>query len=372
MIIHYLKLPTRLSFLAPLFLLSFILIFCPNALANEESKNIAYFEKGPFWLYDKSYSTLQEALIEKSLAGEKAKKDELSKNPVYTYNYPSELHLSPGWESSKEDTLEAGRILLKSDADIIIAAGTSAVDTLLELMENEKDLPQKPIIGIALADPVASGLITEEGISIHPNFTTEVYPGRWRSMYRVFFDLINFKKLGIMYPSSEMGRIYASVDDAYAVAEEKNFEIVEAIIPDERTETCKEGIDKLRELGAEAFFISPLVCFDWTSVDPSPLLELAHDYQMPTFARDGSLFVQGGALMGFATWDFTPSAQRLANAVEDIFMGKMPGDIRMIVTAEPQIALNLEVAEKLGLVFPFNLLLSADQIYEKTSRPRME
>ncbi len=338
------------SFLFCLLILFTFLIQSAHA-TSAKPKTIAYFEKGNFWLYTQSYKSLQQALHEVSVA----------------CIYPKQLHISPGWQMSEAQMDVAALSLLNSDADIIIAAGTSAVNALLRVTQG-----QKPIIGIALADPVASGFMQADGLTNYPSFVAEVFPHRWSSMYQVFHAVIGFKKLGLMYAQGAEGRIYAAVDDALAVAKERNFSIVEAIIPDESPQSCRQGIEELHKKGADSFFMSPLVCFDWSEHDPSALLRLIHEYNMPSFARDGSPFVQGGALMGFATWDFTPSARRVAKAIVDIFHGVKPHELRLVATPEPQIALNLQAAKELDIVFPFDLLLSADQIYEKTLPPNME
>jgi ABC-type uncharacterized transport system substrate-binding protein len=335
------------------FFLSLCVLNLVPAHANDlQPKKVAYFEKGSFWLFKQSYASLQQALKQR---------------PAFQYSYPDSLHKSPGWDTDDARMDAEARALLAGDADIIIAAGTSAVKALLRVTKNEK-----PIIGIALADPVAAGLLSQEGHSPVPSFTAEVFPNRWRSMYRVFHEVVGFKRLGIMYPKGAEGRVYAAVDDAHAVAQEQHFEIIESIIPDENTASCRAGIEELHKKGADSFFISPLVCFDWSENDPSDLLKLIHGYNMPTFARDGSLFVQGGALMGFSTWDFSPSANRLADAIEKICQGASPNSIQMIIPPEPLIAINLQSAVELGLTFPFDVLLVADEIYEKTTVPHME
>ena len=324
-----------------------------TALGNTAPlKKVAYFEKGPFWLYKQSYASLQQALKQRT---------------AFRYSYPDSLYKSPGWDVDDARMDMEARALLAGDADIIIAAGTSAVRALLRVTSNEK-----PVIGIALADPVAAGIMSQEGNSPVPSFTTEVFPNRWRSMYRVFHDVVGFKRLGIMYPQGPEGRVYAAVDDAYSVAQEQHFGIVESIIPDETPASCRAGIEELHKKGADSFFISPLVCFDWSETDPSGLLKLLHGYKMPTFARDGSLFVQGGALIGFSTWDFSPSANRLADAIETICQGTSPDSIHMVISPEPRIAINLQAAAELGIVFPFDVLLVADEIYEKTIAPHLE
>lgn len=313
---------------------------------------VAYFENGPFWLFTRSYDALRQALH----AG-----------PAYTYSFPERLRKSPGWDASTMQMDAAARQLLESGADIIVAAGTSAAHALMRA-----GVSTKPILGIGLADPVAAGLMTKSGQALAPMFTTEVFPDRWRSMYRVFHEVVGFTTLGIMYPDSPEGHLYAAATDARAVAREAGFSLAEAVIANESPDACRAGIEDLRRQGANAFFIPPLVCFDWSANDPTPLLDLLHGYGMPTFARDGSIFVQGGAFMGFSTWNFAPSAARQAEAVEATLQGLAPADIRMVVQSEPRIAINLQVAKKLSIALPFDILLAADELYESIVPPKLD
>lgn len=338
-----------------IFLWAFIFVLCnilsfSAAYAAQNTKKIAYFEQGEFWLFNYTYDALKVALQKRNV----------------TVEYPEALHVSPGWNATTSETEAYAKKLLQSDADIIIAAGTSAVNTLLSISDGNK-----PIIGIALADPMAAGVMKTPTDSGRDDFNCEVIPNRWKNMYYVFHEIIGFKKLGVMYPEGKEGRIYAAVDDAEAVAAELGFELVHAVIPSETEEDCSKGLDELHQQGADAFFISPLLCFDWSVTDPSALIKKAHAYDMPTFARDGSHFVQGGALMGFATWDFTPTGEKLADTVQAVFAGKSPREVSMLGTSEPVIALNLQVARELGLDISFDLLLAADEIYEITEKPNL-
>ncbi len=347
-----------ICFFALVLMFSFLTPYTAYATKNNNKKTVAYMENGEFWLFNKSYQALKVEL----------------KNTDFDFIYPSELYISSGWDTSKEKLLEDANKLLESEADIVIAAGTSASSALIEmnLQRKKNKLATKPILAIALADPIAAKFMKADGSSIYDFFTTEVSPEKWQSMYKVFHNIVDFKKLGIMFPDSEEGRIYGATDDAHRVAKEEGFEIIEAKIFDESTKSCEKGIKELHKKGADALFISPLVCFDWSTQNPTALLDLIHNYNMPTFARDGSLFVQGGALMGFATWDFSSSAKTNAMAIEDIMYGAKPSDIKMTVVHEPKIAINLEVAKKLNFVFPFSLLLSADEIFENTSTPSLD
>lgn len=325
-------------------------IFAPApAAAQEKTCRIAYLEAGPFWLYAKTLAAFKAAL---------------NGPQGCRILYPEDLHVSLGWRGSPQDLEGQARRLFAAGPDLILAAGTDAVRALLAVNDG-----RTPILGLALADPLAAGFMKAPAQSVAPNFTCEVVPDRWKNMYRVFHDVIGFKKLGVMYPAGPTGKVYGGVDDALAVAQEASFSVLEAVIPDESAAACRKGIEDLHQRGADAFFIGPLNCFDWSSADPTPLLDLLISYDMPTFARDGSIFVQGGALMGFSTWDFSPTGRRLAQAAMRILSGTPPAQVHLTGTSEPLIALNLETARKLGFNLPFDVLVVADEIYATTSKP---
>lgn len=315
------------------------------------SRTIAYLEPGHFWLYVSTYDAFKKALEERNIR----------------VAYPEHLHFSLDWNAGPEQMQEVAQKILDAHPDMVIAAGTAAVRAMLAVSDGHT-----PILGIALADPLAAGLVASVDDSGADNFTCEVIPDRWQSMYKAFHEVIRFRTLGIMYPAGPEGRIYAGADDAMRVGRLSGFAVIEEVIPDESMGSCQEGLRRLHERGIDAFFIGPLNCFDWSATDPTPLFELLNKtYQIPTFARDGSVFVQGGALMGFATWDFTPSGRELADKAIKIFNGVKPRDISMRAFVEPLIALNLQTAKELGIDLPFDVLIAADEIYETTIKPNL-
>ncbi|MGE4504866.1 MAG: ABC transporter substrate-binding protein [Desulfovibrionaceae bacterium] len=349
--------------LAPVLLAPFLTVFLavfaaalpPSpAFAAEGARplRIAYLEAGEFWLFKYTLKAFQEALAENA---------DLA--PEYVE------HLSPGWDAPRQELVDAARALMaRDDIDLIIAAGTSASRVL-----QQENNGRTPVIGVALADPVAAGLVASVDDSGIDNFTCRVIPNRWENMFRVFYDVIRFKRLGLIYPKGPEGKLYAAVADAEKVSRELGFEVLAKEIEDENTPACTSGVDWLKENGADAFFIGPMVCFDWDALDPSPLLKhINEDLGLPTFARDGSAFVQGGALMGFASWDFGPAGRRLADMAARIAAGARPRDIPMKDNIEPLIAVNLETAMEVGVDLPIDVLIAADEIYETTSKPSFE
>ena len=254
----------------------------------------------------------------------------------------------------------------RDDLDLIVGMGTAAVKALLAANNGKT-----PILGMGMADPVVAGIVGPGETSGIENFTCRVTVDMWSNMFRVFYDVVRFKKLGMMYPDTKDGRVYAALDDAEAVASELGFELVkyDKLSSAETVDECSKGLDELHKEGIDAFFIGPLICFDIEKQGFPELVKKLNGWDIPTFARDGSKYVEAGALMGFSTWDFGPIGTFLGKQAQAILTGTSAGSISMLDRAEPSIALNLEVAKNIGFDFPFDILLAADELHETIKLP---
>ena len=317
------------------------------------AKRVGYLEAGNFWLFDRTYIAFQQAL---------------NVRPEVQVVYPPDAHHSPGWEPENmvRLPLEAKDLMQREDLDLVVGMGTAAVKALLAANNG-----RTPILGMGMADPVAAGIVSDITDSGVDNFTCQVVADRWTTMFRVFHDVVRFEKLGILYQDTPDGRVYAALNDVRAVAPELGFEIAGygGLSTAETDDECRQGLEKLRGEGMDAFFIGPLNCFDWDSNDVGALLEMLNDWKIPTFARDGSDFVKAGALMGFSTWNFGPTGEFLANQAVAVLTGSKPRSVPMLDRMEPTIAINLETAAKIGFHFPLDVLVVSDEIFERTIPP---
>lgn len=328
-------------------------IFCQPACANPPVKRIGYLEAGPFWLFDNTWNAFR---------------DGMGKYDDIRCEYPSDARFSPGWEPAQMRRLPevAKQLLQRKDLDLVVGMGTAAVKALLAVNDG-----RLPILGMGMADPVAAGVVKSAQDSGVDNFTCRVEVDRWSSMFRVFYDVVRFHKMGIMFQNSQEGRVYAALGDAQAIASELGFSLVlyDGLSSAESAEECRKGLDDLRKQGMDAFFIGPLNCFDIGGEGMAPLLQKLNQWKIPTFARDGSEYVKAGALMGFSTWNFGPSGIALAGQAHAILGGTQPRTLPMLDQSEPSIALNLATAKAIGFDFPFDVLVTADELHETISQP---
>lgn len=337
-------------------LLAGILILSIPVLGHAQEvavKRIGYLEAGHFWLFDRTFEAFRQALAARAA--------------VHVV-YPPDGHHSSGWEPENMARLPemAEALMRREDLDLIVGMGTAAVKALLAANNG-----RTPILGMGMADPVAAGVVRNSTDSGVDNFTCHVIADRWTTMFRVFHDVVRFRKLGILYQDTPEGRVYSALDDVHDVAAELGFDVAAygRLSSAETDDECRQGLARLREEGMDAFFIGPLNCFDWESNDVAALLHMLNDWKIPTFARDGSDFVKSGALMGFSTWNFGPTGEFLANQAVAVLTGAMPRSVPMLDRMEPTIAINLETAVTIGFHFPLDVLVVADEIFEHTVRP---
>jgi len=331
------------------------LLFCfltsATSFATDKATRIAYVEAGEYWTYTETYNAIKEYL---------------EINWENEIEYPSDAHISPGWDKKKELKKRAQKLMERSDIDIIISAGTAATATVLEL-NNKKT----PILAMAVADAVRSKFVINAHDSGVDNFTVRIVPGRYKRMFEIFHEVIGFRKLGLIYPDNEEGHTYSNIEDAKQVAREIGFKIInyDKISNSETTEDCYSGIQNLLDQGIDAFFIPALNCFDWKTSDVAFLLDILSKHKIPTFAREGNSTVKTGALMGFSTYDFSARGSFLGKRIVKILNGTKPRALTMIDIVTPRIAFNLKVASEIGFDPPIALLGASDVIYLKTILP---
>lgn len=335
------------------------LILVAATAAQAKTHRIGYLEAGEYWIYKGEMDAIQVAI----------KTPDNWKNIGWngSVEYPADAHLSPGWDNKEGLAQAAQELMNRKDIDLIVAAGTDAVAALLKVNNGTT-----PIVGIGVADPVKSNFVLTETNSGVDNFTVRIEPGRYKRMFQIFHDVVGFKKLGLIYPNTEAGRKYTNLEDAYEVAKERGFEIIEytKFTSSETVPECMDGLNALVGKGMDAFFIPTLLCFDWDQNDVKPLMNFLAEKKIPSFARDGSKMVKSGALMGFSSFDFSKRGLFIAERVVRILKGESPRSLPMVDNAVPKISLNLQVAELIGFDPSFDIIAASDEIYQEIILPK--
>lgn len=335
------------TFLMTLALLSLVL-----GQAWAETYKIGYIEGGEWYSFTNTYN---ETLKELKKQGW-----------IEKLEFPQDARYSPGWDFPEKLEAAAKEITMRDDLSLIIAAGTDATKAVLKF-----DQKKTPIVSIAVADALKSGFVLNENDSGMDHYTARLVPNRYKRMFDIFHEVVRFKKLGIMYADIESNKIFGNVYDAREVASSRGFQLEEySKLPAEASyQTCENGLKELIGKGIDAFFMGPLDCFDWKKADVAALLKLLTENKVAVFARDGTDYVKGGALIGFSTYDFSGRGRWFADKVIKILNGTKPRALPMVDNATPKISFNVYVSGLIGFDPPVDILLASDEIWQEITLP---
>jgi len=348
-----------------------------DPITNDGKKwRIGYYEGGPYKDYQTYFIALVKGLeklkwipevnIPKRIGNSDNREiwDYLSKIDSEYIEFVKEAYWSADWYEEKRDINKLNAIvyLQKKKLDLIIAAGTWAG---LDLANNSHQIP---VIVISSSDPVRAGIIKSCKDSGLTNVYSPCDPEQYVRQIRVFHNIVEFKKLGIVYEDTPEGRIYASLDDADIVAKEKNFEVITCIARD-YNQTDYESMLLMYKCHEElATKVDALYITAHRGTDPKfmpKVLEPLFKYKIPTFAQEGPDQVERGVMLSIARSDEENRGLFNATTIARIFNGETPRNISQIFKEEKRIVINLETARIIGYKIPKSIIDAADYTYKK-------
>ena len=343
---------------------------------NGEQWRIGYYEGGPYINYQLNLREIANGLAELGwMQGNIPEFDDpddtsnlwkfLSDNVKSKYiEFVADAYWSADWKDDlrkvkREDAIQ--RLSTKRDLDFIIAAGTWAGK---DLANNEHSVPT---MVISCSDPIGSGIIESAEDSGFDHVLAQCDPGRYIRQVRLYHDIFNFKKLGVVFEDTEDGRTYANLDALQRVAEERGFELVECHARDTGLtahESLEEVSSCLEEMTPEidAFWVPEHSGFS-TKHMPE-VLEPLFEHDIPTWSTIGADTVKCGALMSIAAAGYHDIGLWYAENMAKIFNGAKPRDLNQVFEDPDFIAINLETANRIGYEPPESILDIADIVYD--------
>ncbi|HRD66642.1 MAG TPA: ABC transporter substrate binding protein [Candidatus Competibacter sp.] len=293
--------------------------------------------------------------------------DWLAKNLKSDYiNFVADAYYSADWNPDTREGLRKSiidRLNTKKDIDLIIAMGTWAGK---DLANNEHSVPT---MVMSSTDPARAGIIASNEDSGYDHVFARVAPRRFQRQVRVFHDVIRFKKLGIAYENSNLGRTYAAIDLIEAVAKEKQFEIARCFTKDDIPDQGQAGesvIKCFEELAPQVDALYVVIQNGVNDKTLPKLVAIANKYRIPTFSQQGSDEVKKGILLSISReGGFGPVGRFLAISMAKIFNGAKPREINQVFEEGPALAINLKTAELIGLYLNAEILAAADEIYRE-------
>jgi len=235
--------------------------------------------------------------------------------------------------------------------DIILTNGTPATAAL------QRETRTIPIVFAAVADPVASGLVTRldrpgGNITGFADFEATL-GGKWLELLSEIAP--GLRRAAIMFnPDTATAAHVPSLE--MAARSLKVVPIVAPVHSDGEIETAIIALG--REPGGGLVVMPDVFMF----VHRAPIILAAARNNIPAvyavsaFAKDGGLLSYGVDRVG--------TFRRAATYVDRILRGEKPGDLPVQLPTKFEMVLNLKTAKALGLAVPPSILLRADEVIE--------
>ena len=256
-------------------------------------------------------------------------------------------------EGRSERLAEFAAEFVRLKVDVIVATSTPPAAAA------KRATAVIPIIGVALGDPVSSGLVASlerpggnvTGLSNQaPDFA-----GKKIELLREVIPTL--RHLAVLVDSSNDDRLNSSVtDEVRAAARTLGIEVVPMEI--RRFADIAPAFEALKGR-AEAIFVtgSPLII-----TNRAGFHTLAMGARLPAIYNSRS-YVEAGGLMSYGP--NTPHTfRRAAEFVDKILRGTQPADIPVEQPTRFELIVNLTTAKVLGLTIPETFLVRADEVIE--------
>jgi ABC-type uncharacterized transport system substrate-binding protein len=283
-----------------------------------------------------------------------------------TLEFVADAWWQPGnFDASKRPAVRQAiqdRIRERKDIDLVIAMGTLAGQDMAALGS------PVPTVVASTSDAVGAHIVKSVQDSGQDNLHARVQPERYQRQVRLFHDIVPFKTLGLVYDDSPEGRTYAAVDAVEQVASERHFTVrsckarANGIPQDEAT---RNALACYRQVAPQVDAVYVTVHRGITPDSVGDVARILRDAKVPSFSMLGSEEVKKGILMSLAQADYSYVGLFYAETIARIFNGARPRQLNQVWIDPAKIALNLETARLIGFDPPVDILLAADEVYER-------
>lgn len=287
--------------------------------------------------------------------------------------FPHELYVDIDWNEDISRLDPLNRVLEgRSDADLVITLGTLA-GTFVQKKAADGSL-KLPVLVESASDPLGAGIIKSYEDPGYELISASADPGMYARQVRIFHQIVGFKKLGLIYSDTEIGRTYAALAEVREAARDLGFQIVPY------TDVLEDPSDEKLIPLAEAKYLAgieslaPRVDAIYLAIqagltnDSLPAIVRAVDKAgIPSFAMEGADLVKRGVLLGESNNVLSVEGLNSARKIPRILSGESPRLQPQKNTHTTHVAINLEAAEAIGFKVPVDLILTADEVFSKTA-----
>jgi putative tryptophan/tyrosine transport system substrate-binding protein len=249
----------------------------------------------------------------------------------------------------------AASIANKFQSENVAVAVGVATPTAQALVKTLKGIP---IVFSGITDPVKAGLVTsldkgEKSVTGYSNMTPV------KQQIQLLLKVKKVKRLGHIYSGAELNAVVLA-GIVKQVCKELGIEYVETTVS--KSAEVKQAVQAIIDR-VDALYITT----DNTVVSAmSAVSEVALKHKVPIMSADPSSAETNPVMIAWG-FDYYKMGRATGELIAEILKGKKPEQIPtrfMTKTSDIDLLLNLDVAKKIGLVIPKEIVASANKIIE--------
>ena len=256
------------------------------------------------------------------------------------------------------------RIRERKDVDVILVFGT---EPTLDIAEAVKDIP---IMSLSTTDPVNSGVVADEEDSGQDNLHVLVTKDFFFRQVENLYAIHPFEDIGFIVAEQRAGR--TGLGDVRSACVKLGVTLhdatyVEKEVPEdsERFPEFKEALVKLLDEGVEAVLFPWFPCSDEQFEE---VLSLLVKRGVWGYSLDGPRFVSRGIMLGAGQENFESYGLFEADVLRRIIVdNELPRSISQVFVQQNRLSINLRTAMQIGWQVPFEVLVSAEEVYTTQS-----
>ena len=343
----------------------------PKKRGDNRKFRVAVVQSGSYWEFTEHFKGIVEGLkasgwlkhsFDISKANSVSEIYALFRNGDYSdyIEFPEEYFIDMDW-GAKSARAKTAFLEKRPDIDLIVGFGGVAG----KFFSARAKFPI-PVLLEGITDPVGSGIVYSVSDSGKDFITCRVDQTQYQRQIQLFHDFTGFKRLGIVYGDNEFGRLYSAVNDVELMALKMGFRISSNTNVKETVEsdTAELYLKALRDVcsRSDAVYIGASTAVTECDIMPQ-IVEILKEARIPSFAQEGGIRVKDGVLMGVSSLETEKIGLYNADKIASILYGTVPRLLRQEFTGVPSIALNMDMAESIGLEVPLSTLATVDQLY---------
>jgi len=266
----------------------------------------------------------------------------------------SNFQIQLRWASDDPDRMKAfAKELVDLRPDAILSVTTPVTNALV------RETQTIPIVIVTVADPIASGFVTNVGRPGGNVTGFALYEpsmgGKWLELLKRIAPSVTRVALLFNPTTSVPIKFYMASIEAAATS----FSVHASTAPVQAKDEIEGAIAALAGDPGAGLIVMPDL---FNTINRDVIIAVAARYRIPAIYFFRS-FADSGGLISYGP-DFAEQYPRAAGYIDRILKGENPGDLPIQMPVKVPLFINLRTANALGLDVPLGLLNAADEIIE--------